>query len=53
MRSSGATPARVNLMRRVRGDPTYLGKKKVVIWCFTVREFTEGSGWSKVPVVAP
>ena len=53
VRGSGATPARVNLMRRVRGDPTYLGKKKVVIWCFTVREFTEGSGWSKVPIVAP
>jgi len=22
-----------------------------VIWCFTVREFTEGQGWKKVPVI--
>jgi alginate O-acetyltransferase complex protein AlgJ len=48
VRGSGATPARVNLMRRAKADPQYLGGKKVVIWCFTVREFTEGSGWSKV-----
>ncbi|MGB8353791.1 MAG: hypothetical protein WCD79_07895 [Chthoniobacteraceae bacterium] len=53
VRGSGATPARVNLMRRVRGDATYLAGKKVVIWCFTVREFTEGSGWSKVPLAKP
>ena len=52
VRGSGATPARINLMRRVHGNPAYLAKKKVVIWCFTVREFTEGSGWSKVPIVA-
>jgi hypothetical protein len=52
VRGSGATPSRINLMRKIHGDPTYLAKKKVVIWCFTVREFTEGSGWSKVPIVA-
>jgi hypothetical protein len=50
VRGSGATPARVNLMRRVRGDATYLGGKKVVIWCFSVREFTEGQGWAKVTI---
>ena len=50
-RGSGATPARVNLMRRAGGDPAYLAGKKVVVWCFTVREFTEATGWSKVPVV--
>ena len=50
---SGATPARVNLMRRVRADPTYLAGKKAVIWCFSVREFTEASGWSKVPLTKP
>jgi len=41
------TPARINLLRR--GDN--LAGKKLVIWCFTVREFTEGQGWKKVPVV--
>ena len=50
VRGSGATPARVNLSRRVRKESDYLGKKKLVIWCFTVREFTESSGWQKVPV---
>jgi alginate O-acetyltransferase complex protein AlgJ len=47
VRGSGATPARINLARRrdnLRG-------KKVVVWCFTTREFTEGQGWRKVPVV--
>ena len=50
VRGSGATPARVNLMRRARSDAAYLAGKKVVIWCFTVREFTEATGWSKVPL---
>jgi alginate O-acetyltransferase complex protein AlgJ len=51
VRGSGATPARINLMRKVRGDEAYLKGKKAVVWCFTVREFTESSGWSKVPIV--
>jgi alginate O-acetyltransferase complex protein AlgJ len=46
VRGSGATPARINLLRRARADPTYLAGKKVVIWCFAAREFTESSGWS-------
>ena len=50
-RGSGATPARVNLMRQARANLDYLAKKKLIVWCFTVREFTESSGWSKVPVV--
>jgi alginate O-acetyltransferase complex protein AlgJ len=50
VRGSGATPARVNLLRWAR-QPGYLGKKKAVIWCFGAREFTESSGWQKVPVV--
>lgn len=49
VRGSGATPARVNLLRRAKADPAYLAGKKVVIWCFTVREFSESSGWSLVP----
>jgi len=47
VRGSGATPARVNLLRR--GDK--LAGKKLIIWCFTVREFTEGQGWRKVPII--
>jgi alginate O-acetyltransferase complex protein AlgJ len=48
VRGSGATPARINLARR-RDN---LAGKKLVIWCFTVREFTESpQGWRKVPVV--
>jgi len=27
--------------------------KRLVIWCFSVREFTKGYGWTKVPVVVP
>jgi len=50
VRGSGATPARVNLMRQARANPEYLSKKKVIIWCLTAREFTESPGWSKVPI---
>ena len=48
---SGATPVRINLYRRSVKDPGYLAKKKVVVWCFAAREFTEATeGWQKVPV---
>jgi len=48
VRGSGATPARVNLARRPNG----LRGKKLVIWAFSAREFTESSqGWRVVPVV--
>ncbi len=49
VRGSGAYPARANLYRRAKkGD--YLAKKKVLIWCFTAREFTEADRWGKVPL---
>ena len=51
VRGSCSTPARINLMRRANADPKYLAGKKVIIWCFTAREFTEGQGWRLVPVV--
>jgi alginate O-acetyltransferase complex protein AlgJ len=51
VRGSGATAARVNLLRQVRADADYLKRKKLVIWCFGAREFTESDGWAKVPVV--
>ncbi|MEY2505566.1 MAG: alginate O-acetyltransferase complex protein AlgJ [Verrucomicrobiota bacterium] len=48
---SGATPVRISLYRRSVKDPGYLAKKKVVVWCFAAREFTEATeGWAKVPV---
>jgi len=48
-RGSGATPVRITLARRARRDRTYLARKKVIIWCFAAREFTESfSGWRKV-----
>ena len=48
VRGSGATPARVELVRR-RDN---MEGKKLVVWCFTVREYTESStGWKKLPVI--
>jgi SGNH hydrolase-like domain, acetyltransferase AlgX len=50
-RGSGSTAVRISLYRRARKDPDYLAKKKVIVWCFTAREFTESDqGWDKVPV---
>jgi alginate O-acetyltransferase complex protein AlgJ len=50
VRGSGATPARINLLRRAQKDPNYWAGKKWVVWCFSAREFTESDGWRKVPV---
>jgi hypothetical protein len=48
VRGSGATPSRISLLRR-RDN---LAGKKVVIWCMSVREFTESAqGWRPLPVV--
>ena len=47
VRGSGATPSRLNLYRR-RDN---MKGKRVVVWCVSVREFTEGQGWRKVPVI--
>jgi alginate O-acetyltransferase complex protein AlgJ len=50
-RGSGSTSVRISLYRRARKDPDYLAKKKVIVWCFAAREFTESDqGWDKVPV---
>jgi alginate O-acetyltransferase complex protein AlgJ len=51
VRGSGATPARVNLLRRAQRDPDYWKTKKIVIWCFAAREFTQSDGWRKVPLL--
>ncbi|MCX6974769.1 MAG: hypothetical protein NTZ94_10835 [Verrucomicrobia bacterium] len=44
---SGATSARRNLARRKDN----LAGRRLVIWCFTSREFTQGQGWTKVPLI--
>jgi SGNH hydrolase-like domain, acetyltransferase AlgX len=50
-RGSGATPVRVTLYRHSLKNPDYLAKKKVVVWCFAAREFTEATeGWAKIPL---
>jgi alginate O-acetyltransferase complex protein AlgJ len=50
-RGSGATPVRVSMYRRSRSDPQFLAKKKVVVWCFAAREFTEADqGWVVQPL---
>ena len=47
VRGSGATPSRLNLYRR-RDN---MKGKRVVVWCLSVREFTEGQGWRLVPII--
>ena len=54
VKGSGATPSRISLYRKQkRLGPTYLRTKKLLIWCFAAREFTESDGWRKVPVTRP
>ena len=51
VRGSGATPARLNAYRRSRSDNSFLKKKRLFVWCFAAREFTEASEWNTaVPV---
>jgi len=51
MRGSGATPARNSLRRRAKADESYLPSKKIIVWCFAGREFTEAVDWKKFPIV--
>ena len=50
-RGSGATPVRISLYRRSQNDPQFLAHKKIVVWCFAAREFTEADqGWVVQPI---
>lgn len=54
-KGSGATVVRTNLLRKQlqssRAGSDYLGGKKVVVWCFAAREFSESTaGWRVLPV---
>ncbi|MGE4567663.1 MAG: hypothetical protein AB7C90_00580 [Bacteroidales bacterium] len=46
VRGSGATPARINVYRKSRANADYLRTKKVIVWCFAAREFTEATAWN-------
>lgn len=50
VRGSGATPARINLFRRAQQNPSYWDNKRIVVWVFAAREFTESDGWRIVPI---
>lgn len=51
VRGSGATSARVNFYRRSKQDKDFLKRKKIVVWCFAAREFTEATSWNAtVPI---
>lgn len=50
-RGSGSNAVRLSLLRRNAKDAGYLAGKKIVIWCFTAREFTEADqGWLQIPL---
>jgi len=52
VKGSAATAVRINLFRKGRKNPAWLKSKKVVVYCFSCREFTEStSGWVIVPVM--
>ncbi len=50
VRGSGATPARISLIRKARSDPAWLKNKRVVVWVFAAREFTQSTGWSTLTI---
>ena len=49
-RGSGASVVRASLYRRSLKDPQYLARKKMIIWCFAAREFTEAEAWMRLPI---
>lgn len=50
VRGAGSTAAWLDVARRARRQAGYLPGKRVVVWCFAAREFTEGDGWHRVPL---
>ncbi|MFM8810441.1 MAG: alginate O-acetyltransferase AlgX-related protein [Chthoniobacterales bacterium] len=52
VRGSGATSSRMTLARTIRAKPDYLADKKLVVWVFAGREFTEADAWKKFPVIS-
>ena len=50
VRGSASIAARASLLRRAQRDPDYWEDKRLVVWCFAAREFTEGDGWPIIPI---
>lgn len=47
----GANETRLNLARKIQAEPEYLEGKRVVIWCFSSRAFTNTpEGWIPIPL---
>ena len=49
-RGSAATSIRIDLARKFYRDDAYRQRKKLIVWCFAAREFTETMGWRKLPL---
>ncbi len=50
-RGAAVTPARINLYRKQKRTEGYLASKKLLLWCFAARSFTEArGGWRKIPI---
>ena len=50
VKGAASTVVRMNLFRKAARDPGWIADKKVVVWCFACREFTESTaGWVVVP----
>ena len=47
-RGSAATSIRIDLARKFYRDDAYREGKKLIVWCFAAREFTETMGWRKL-----
>jgi alginate O-acetyltransferase complex protein AlgJ len=46
--SSGADAARALVARKAQSNPSFWEGKKLLIWCFAAREFTQGR-WREIP----
>ena len=46
---SGTHQARIQLLRKAHSTPGYWDDKKLVIWHFSAREFTQAPKWVKIP----
>lgn len=47
---SGSHQARIGLFQKGRSNTAYWESKKLIIWVFSAREFTQESKWAKIPV---
>jgi len=51
VKGSGINSVRIDLYRKAK-NADWIKNKKVIIWCFTGRDFSEAvSGWRKIPVI--